>query len=93
LSSPTPSSSLHNFVHGRAAASPGARIPLVSPIDLEVVAEIPEAPLDVVDIAVDVASAAYAMHRGSTVAQRSKWLREAAAGLERELPALVVLDE
>jgi acyl-CoA reductase-like NAD-dependent aldehyde dehydrogenase len=85
------SSRLQSFINGGAVANPGATTPLQSPVDLEVYAELPESGVEFVGTAVDDAGAAYCRYRSVTVADRSKWLRQAALSIEQEAAMLARL--
>ncbi len=85
------SSRLQSFINGRPVSNPGAATLLQAPADLEVYAELPESEADFVGTAVDDAGAAYCRHRAATVADRAKWLRQAAISIEENAAVLAGL--
>jgi acyl-CoA reductase-like NAD-dependent aldehyde dehydrogenase len=84
-------SRLHSFVHGAYRQDGGDVITLHSPVDLEITAEMHDSPDAFVDAAVRDASAAYRQSRRVSVAQRAKWLMDAAAVLEADAASLAEL--
>ena len=82
---------LHSFMRGIATANASTAMSLRSPVDLEVFAELPNSSSDFVALAVDDAHDAYRRSRGATIAERAKWLRDAAVAIERDAERLTGL--
>ncbi len=79
------------FSGGARVAYGGTAMPLTSPVDLQVYAELLETPAPVIDAVVRNAEAAYALHRRATVAQRARWLEQAAHAIEASAAGIVSL--
>ncbi|MEO6928417.1 MAG: aldehyde dehydrogenase family protein, partial [Casimicrobiaceae bacterium] len=82
---------LQSYIHGAPRDDSGPIIELVSPVDLEVFAEMRDASPQLVESAVSAARAAYVAHRLDTVAQRATWLADAAAVVEANASSLAEL--
>ena len=86
---------LQSFIHGAFRQDGGAIVALRSPVDLEITAEMHDSPEAFVDTGVRDAHDAYRESRRVSVAQRSKWLLDAASMLEADaerLAALIIRD-